>query len=105
MIARACYALGLIAAFVVGILVPCPSAAERDYFAAGTLHISSDGPEKQVCELRIGSSTDAKRKILIVSTPDMAVAQFCRDHVTDHASLTLRFAQDFHQTARQDGTR
>lgn len=103
MIRRALVGLLLVVAFAAGVCEPSPSAADRDYVATGTLHLSSENAEKQVCEFRIGNATDARRKLLIVSTPDMAIAQACREHAGDHASLTLRFAADFKASGSLDG--
>lgn len=92
-----CLALGAVLMFGAGY-----AFADRDsYSVVGTLHISSDGPDKQVCELRIGNATDAKKKLLLVSTPTMVLAAACRAHAGDHAALTLRFGSDFVPTDRE----
>jgi hypothetical protein len=83
-----CFAVGALCLFLAGYAY----AGRDSYNVVGSLHISSDGPERQVCELRIGSATDSKKKLLIVSTMDMQLAQFCRDQAGEHVALTLRVA-------------
>lgn len=81
-----CVSIGAVFMFLAGY-----GYAEKDaYTVTGSLHVSSDGPEKQVCELRIGNGSDARKKLLLVSASGMALAQFCREAGTEHVTLTLR---------------
>jgi hypothetical protein len=98
--ASLCLSIGAVVMFYAGY-----AYADRDsYTVVGSLHISSDGPDRQICELRIGNATDAKKKILLVSTPGMVLAADCRTHAGEHASLTLRFGgADFAQSDRREG--
>ena len=61
MLARFCYLLGLVAAFVAGVLIPCPQAAERerDYVAAPIVHEhESPDPQNRFFDLVFRNDSD-----------------------------------------------
>lgn len=99
---RACFIAAALLMFGAGFVFA--RAETKDYTVVGTLKVVSDDENKQVCEIRIGSSTDSRKKLLLVSAPDMQFTEDCRAHQGNRVRLTIAFAQDFHSaSSRQDG--
>jgi hypothetical protein len=82
---RACFLLAAICLFYAG-------RASSDYVVSGTLKIASQDDTRIVGELRIGSASDAKKKLLLVGAADMALRDWLRKHAGDKVTLRLEAA-------------
>jgi hypothetical protein len=110
MIARACYLLGLFAAFIGGTFVPCPEAHGREYLAGAVVHEhESPDPVNRFFDLAIASDLDGEGNggiphIGIITTKDSRLGKWLKDADGKRVALSLRAGGEFTRDG-QDGTR
>ena len=94
---RFCFLLAALLMFWAGV-----AYADRDYVVFGTLHIAKEDADVFQCAVSLSySSFFERRKFVLVTKPDSALADFCRAHANEQVQVSIRLSHD----EAKDGTR
>ena len=90
MVVRLCFLLAALLMFWAGV-----ASAARDYVVFGTLHIAKEDADVFQCAISLEhSSFFERRKFVLVTKPDSALADFCRDHANELVQVSIRVTHD-----------
>lgn len=87
---RLCFLLAALLLFWAGVV-----SADRDYVVFGTLHVAKEDADGFQCAVTLEhSSYFERRKFLLLTKPDSALADFCRNHTGEQVQVSIRLSHD-----------